>query len=154
MSSGQRWAIGALAGMGVLLCIWCSLISGIGGWAIGSDIAARAERANAAATATASADLPPLGVLITRTERDGPAARAGIARGDIITAVNGVQVQDAKDLSDTLRRYHPKQTVSLTVSRERSDLELPVELGAFPDDNLRPYIGIYFTARAEEPADL
>jgi hypothetical protein len=29
-----------------------------------------------------------------------------------------------------------------------------VRLDTFPDDNQRPYLGIYYTARAEEPADL
>ena len=154
MASGQRWPLVILAGLAIVLCGWCSLMSGIGGWLVGSDIAAREERANSAATATALADLPPLGVLVTRMERGSPAAKAGVARGDIITAVNGTPVQDARDLSDALLRYNPKQTVSLTISRERDTLELPVELGAFPDDQRRAYLGIYFTARAEQPADL
>jgi hypothetical protein len=43
--------------------------------------------------------------------------------------------------------------VRLTVLREHEE-DLPVRLGRFPGDDTRPYLGIYYTARGDEPADL
>lgn len=150
----RRWlyAWGALGAL--VVCAWCSTLSGVAGWVLGSDIAAREARAEYSATETARLDLPSLGVLITRLDRNGPAAQAGLRRSDIIIALDAVQVQDARELRDLLQSYQPGTTLRATVLRDRTAEEIPVELGAFPDDQNRPYLGIYYTARAEEPADL
>lgn len=150
----RRW-ISAVAAVAVLgLCAWCSFLSGIGGWFLGSDIAGREARVRFAATATAQSDLPPLGVLVTRTDRSGPAARAGVMRGDVISAVDGRTVADVRDLRDAISGQRVGDRVRLLISDGVGQREVQVELAAFPDDPLRPYLGIYFTARAEDPGDL
>ena len=138
----------------VVACAWCSALSGLGGWVMGQDLARRETRAEFATAMAARENLPPLGVLVTRVDRTGPAARAGIQRGDTIIAINGTHVQDVRDLRDQLRGYRAGDTVHLTVVREAGQEDVAVRLDPFPDDNRRPYLGIYFTARAEEPADL
>ena len=39
------------------------------------------------------------GALVAEPQADGPAAKAGIQAGDVITAVNGEPVKDARDLA-------------------------------------------------------
>ena len=138
-----------------MLCLWCSFLSGVGGWLAGSDIAGREARARYEATSVAAGPvLPELGVLVTRTDRTGPAATAGVERGDLIVAINGEHVQDARDLREQLAAYQVDETVRLTLLRDHGEQDVDVRLGAFPGDARRPYLGVYYTARGEEPADL
>jgi PDZ domain-containing secreted protein len=137
-----------------VLCLWCSFLSGLGGWLAGSDIAAREARVRYEATSAADTVLPELGVLVVRTDRTGPAATAGVERGDLIVAINGEHVQDARDLREQLNTLRAGEIIRLTLLRERGEQELDVRLAAFPGDERRPYLGVYYTARGEEPADL
>ena len=138
----------------VLVCAWCSGLSGVGGWIMGQDLARRAARAEFATSVAASEGLPVLGVLVTRLDRTGPATRAGIQRGDTIIAINGTRVQDARDLRDQLHTFRAGDVVRLLVLREANQSNISVRLDPFPGDNGQPYLGIYFTARGDEPADL
>ncbi len=134
------WVLAA----GILLCSWCSLLSGVGGWMMGYDLGKREMQA---------ALLPESGVLITRVERDSPAARAGLSRGDMITALNGVAIQDVVDLRDELLNYQPGERVLISYRHDLGDHGTYVTLDSYPGRTI-PYLGIYFTARAESPADL
>ena len=135
-------------------CVWCSFLSGLGGWIMGRDLTAREQHALYETAVAARADLPQLGVLVTRLDRAGPAQRVGIERGDMITAFNGAQLEDARDMRGHLDDFHPGNTVQLTVLRERGQEDITVQLASFPGDSLRPYLGIYYTARGDDPADL
>jgi S1-C subfamily serine protease len=137
----------------VIVCAWCSFLSGLGGWIMGQDLARREEQARYATASTLRQDLPPLGVLVVRLDRSGPAAQVGLASGDTIIAVNGAHVESARDLRDQLLRYRPNDVVRLTVLRDR-ELDLAVRLGAFPGQLNQPYLGVYYTARGDEPADI
>jgi hypothetical protein len=44
--------------------------------------------------------------------------------------------------------------VRLTLLRGDGEQAVSLRLDPFPGDGRRPYLGIYFTARGEEPADL
>lgn len=153
--SRRIWLPAALIGT-TTLCVWCSLLSGVGGWVTGRDIAQR--EAQVAFQATAVADqpaLPDLGVLVTRLDRSGPTARAGLVRGDLIVAMEMTALTDARDLRDLLSRYRVGETVRLQVLRDRDSISVAVQLDAYPGANpARPYLGIYYTARDDEPADL
>jgi S1-C subfamily serine protease len=142
----------ALFGM-VILCAWCSVLSALGGWIMGRDLAQR-EAGAAMATATAGDLLPPLGVLVTRLVRAGPAEQAGIQRGDMIVAIDDVYIQDARDLRDQLNRRRPGDRVRLSIVRDRGEQQASVQLAVFPGDPTRPYLGMYYTARPDEPGDL
>jgi len=48
---------------------------------------------------------------------DGPAARAGLRAGDLIVAVNNVEVQNAKQFNDLVAKLDPKRNVALLVRR-------------------------------------
>jgi PDZ domain-containing secreted protein len=138
----------------VILCAWCSFLSGLGGWIMGQDVAQREAQIKLETAIATRPDLPPLGVQVIRLDRSGPAARAGIRRGDVIVAIDDTLVEAARDLHDQLNRYHAGDTVRLTVQSERGEEQVDVRTDPFPGDSTRPYLGIYYTARGEEPADL
>ncbi len=48
---------------------------------------------------------------------DGAAARAGLRAGDLIVAVNNVEVQNARQFNDLVARLDPKRNVALLVRR-------------------------------------
>ncbi|MEU8139656.1 S1C family serine protease [Streptodolium elevatio] len=58
----------------------------------------------------------------------GPAARAGLQPGDIVTAVDGKRVAEANELIVLVRSKSPGDTVTLTVKRGDAELSLPIKL--------------------------
>lgn len=69
------------------------------------------------------------GVLIVSVQRDGPAAKAGLRRGDIILKVNEVEVNDAQALRDALAKLKPGDEVRIRVARGDGELTFKVTLG-------------------------
>lgn len=61
---------------------------------------------------------------------NGPADKAGLQPGDIITAVNGKQINDRHSLSSLLALHTPGDTVTLTVMRDGKRQEIKVRLEA------------------------
>lgn len=97
--------------------------------------------------------LPETGVLVTRVERGSPAEQSGIRRGDTIIAINGVRVDDVSALQHLLGTYRPGEHILLTYRHTTGEWVTPVVLAHFPGSG-SPYLGIYYTARAEAPADI
>lgn len=59
----------------------------------------------------------PQGVYILGTETGGPGDNAGLQKGDIITAFDGISVTDYNELVRTLQYYKAGETVNLTIQR-------------------------------------
>jgi serine protease DegQ len=59
------------------------------------------------------------GVRINVTDRDGPAARAGIESGDLLLALNGNRVSNVADVNHVLQRDHSRTTLWMEVGRGR-----------------------------------
>lgn len=57
----------------------------------------------------------PRGVIVAGLSQGGPAARAGLRPGDVITAVDGQATDTPEDFLSVLRRHDPGDTVTLTV---------------------------------------
>ena len=72
------------------------------------------------------------GALVAAAERTGPAARAGIRRGDTILAVDGVTIKDARDLSRRIASFAPGTKVKLSVWRDGKEREIAFEVGRQP----------------------
>ncbi len=62
------------------------------------------------------------GVMIAGVERNGPAARAGMRTGDLVTAVNGEHVDTARSLVKAVAATPPGNSVRLTVRRGGRDV--------------------------------
>jgi serine protease Do len=72
------------------------------------------------------------GALVSEPQSDGPAAKAGIQSGDVITAVNGQPVRDARDLAKRIGGMAPGSTVNLTVISKGSEKNVALTLGELP----------------------
>jgi serine protease Do len=72
------------------------------------------------------------GALVSQPLPDSPGAKAGIKAGDVITAVNGKDVKDAKDLAKKIGSLAPNTKVNLTVVHDGSEKTISVELSKMP----------------------
>ncbi len=68
------------------------------------------------------------GVVVQSVVADGLAARAGIAAGDVITAIDGRSITNAEGFLAALRRHDPDETVPVAVTRGTSHHTLQVTL--------------------------
>jgi len=66
------------------------------------------------------------GVLVARVEPGSPAARAGIAVGDVIVEVRGRSVDDAMDVIDALADVEKGQHASVKVLRDKKPMSIDV----------------------------
>jgi serine protease Do len=73
------------------------------------------------------------GALVAEPQANGPAAKAGIESGDIITAVNGEQVKDARELARTIGALAPGNAVKLNVLHKGQDKVINLTLGQLPN---------------------
>ena len=83
---------------------------------------------------------PDPGVLITAVGLDMPAAEAGLARGDILLAIDGDMVNTAAELQHVILMRDPGDTLELTVMRGEEELTLTVTLG---DRDGYPLLGVF-----------
>ena len=74
-----------------------------------------------------------IGALVAEPQADGPAKKAGIEAGDIITAVNGDEVKDARDLAKKIGGLPPKSNVKLTVLHKGAEKTVSLALGELPN---------------------
>jgi Do/DeqQ family serine protease len=68
------------------------------------------------------------GGLITSVSADGPAARAGVKRGDVVVELDGVAVTDSNSLRNHVARTAPGSTVRVKVLRDGQTHDLAVKL--------------------------
>jgi serine protease Do len=72
------------------------------------------------------------GALVAREHADGPAAKAGIKAGDVITSLNNEPVRDARDLIRRIGVLGPGEGVTLVVSRQGEEQVVTVTLADEP----------------------
>jgi len=75
------------------------------------------------------------GALIADVVKDGPADKAGIKRGDVITAYRGKEISDADSLRNEVAATPVGETVKLTLLRKGEKRELPVTVGNLESAN-------------------
>ena len=73
------------------------------------------------------------GALVAEPQANSPAAKAGIAAGDVITSVNDQPVKDARDLARKIGAMAPKASVKLAVLHGGSEKTVTLTLGEMPN---------------------
>lgn len=70
------------------------------------------------------------GVVVVSTEKDGPSAKTGIEKGDVIVKIGEYDVTSVAELRYYLYKYKPKDTIEIKVIRGKSNKIFKVTLGA------------------------
>lgn len=70
----------------------------------------------------------PRGALVSSVERDGPAAHAGVAPGDVILAVGGHPIERYGELSSTIAAMKPGSDASLALWRNGKEQSVTVKV--------------------------
>jgi serine protease Do len=74
------------------------------------------------------------GVLVASVEPNGPAAKAGVKTGDVVTGLNGKTVDSGRDLSRSVAGLRPGTQASLTVIRDGKTQELNITVAQRPSE--------------------
>jgi serine protease Do len=68
------------------------------------------------------------GVIVNNVERGSPAERAGLKQGDVITVINGNQIEDGNSLRNIIATAGPGAEVTITVLRDGREQQLRATL--------------------------
>jgi S1-C subfamily serine protease len=71
------------------------------------------------------------GVVVYQVQSGSGADRAGLKRGDVLTALNGTAITDPNTFRNAIASTPPGSEVTLTVKRDGSDRQVRVTLGEF-----------------------
>jgi serine protease Do len=74
------------------------------------------------------------GAIVDNAQDGSPAAKAGVQSGDVITAVNGTSVKDARDLARTIGMLPPNSSVKLDILRQGETRAVTVTLAQMPNE--------------------
>jgi serine protease Do len=91
----------------------------------------------------------PRGALVSSVEKDGPAAHAGVAPGDVILAVDGRPIERYGELSSTIAAMRPGADVNLAVWRGGKEQTLSVKVAELKE---QPASVAYRGGRPKQPA--
>jgi serine protease Do len=73
------------------------------------------------------------GAIVTSVQTGGPAERAGLKRGDVITAVNGQTIADTNVLRNLIASMAPGTNITLTTLRDGHDQNFQLALALLPE---------------------
>ncbi|MGE0130817.1 MAG: DegQ family serine endoprotease [Blastocatellales bacterium] len=72
------------------------------------------------------------GVIVSGVEPGSPAERAGLKQGDVITVINGKQIDDGNSLRNLVASSAPGTEVTMTILRDGREQQLRATLGELP----------------------
>ncbi|CDX18845.1 serine endoprotease, periplasmic [Mesorhizobium sp. ORS 3324] len=75
------------------------------------------------------------GALVSSAQDAGPGKKAGIVAGDVITQVDGKDVESPKELARTIGGFAPGKSVDVTVWRNGKNETVKVDLGTLPSSD-------------------
>jgi serine protease Do len=76
------------------------------------------------------------GAIVASVVPNGPAAKAGIEQGDVVTAIDGKAVEDSRDLTRRVADVAAGASADFTVDRQGQTKTIKAEIGARPDDKV------------------
>jgi serine protease Do len=94
------------------------------------------------------------GALVADVIPDGPAAKAGIERGDIIVRFQGHKIQDSSELPRMVATVAPGTQVDVDLLRGGKKLTIPVKLGTLKDEESQEKVGRLQPSDVEETLGL
>jgi serine protease Do len=74
------------------------------------------------------------GALVSEPQKDSPAAKAGIASGDVITSLNDTPVHDPRELARKIGTMAPGTSIKLGVLHDGQSKTVMLTLGTLPND--------------------
>ncbi|MGH9769078.1 MAG: Do family serine endopeptidase, partial [Blastocatellia bacterium] len=77
------------------------------------------------------------GVIINSVEQGSPAERAGLKQGDVITVINGTQIDDSNSLRNIIASAAPGTEMTMTILRDGREQQLRATLGELPNQTSR-----------------
>jgi len=80
----------------------------------------------------------PLGAIVRSVAKDGPAAKAGLQRGDVIIELDGKRIIDPAELPRMIAFGHIGKTVTFTVLRQAQRMEIKAVIEAMPEQQQSP----------------
>jgi len=83
------------------------------------------------------------GALIGDVSEGGPAEKAGIVRGDVITEYEGKKIDDPNQLRNMVANTEPGKEVELTIIHENKTVKKRVSIGELPTEMQKTSTGEY-----------
>jgi len=80
----------------------------------------------------------PAGALVNSVEKSGPAARAGIQPGDVITALNGVKIERSSELPLLVAQAKPGAKLKVEIWRKGARKEVTVTVEELKVEKMAP----------------
>ncbi len=74
------------------------------------------------------------GILVSETQPDSPADKAGIKQGDVLLSLNDVELKDVADLRNRVALIIPGTEATLHLIRDSKPLDIEVKIGEQPAD--------------------
>jgi len=81
------------------------------------------------------------GALVVEPQADSPGAKAGIRKGDVITALDGEPVKDPRDLARRVGAMAPGTKVDVSVWRDGKSENVEVEIGTLAGEQIQASAG-------------
>jgi serine protease Do len=81
------------------------------------------------------------GALVATVEPDSPASKAGVQPGDVIEAVNGHHIGNARELAINISQIPPGNDAKLQIVRNGNEVTLPVTVGTLSNDQASGRVG-------------
>ena len=72
------------------------------------------------------------GILVTDLASGGPAAKAGVKSGDVITAIGDITIEPSRPFINALLQYKPGQQITVTLVRQGKTMNVNVTLAERP----------------------
>lgn len=69
------------------------------------------------------------GAKISTVSDNSAAEKAGLKKGDIITKINDIKVEDQGDLTTTIGKFKPEEKVTVTIKRDGKEQKIAATLG-------------------------
>lgn len=94
------------------------------------------------------------GAEVVNVRTDGAVDDGQLVVGDVITAVNGVEVSTSADAVQEVRRVPVGGELVLTVTRDGQSLDVPLVAAPNPSDPALPYVGVELGTKIELPLEV